>query len=39
MISADYPSIYLEKSDEEVIEFYQPKDFIVGHTVFILARK
>lgn len=34
-----FPSIYLEKSDAEVTEYYQPKDFIVGETVFVLGRR
>lgn len=38
-VPLDYPSIFLEKSEEEVTEFYQPKDLIVGNTVFIMARK
>lgn len=38
-VPLDYPSIFLEKSEEEVSEFYQPKDLIVGNTVFIMARK
>ncbi|XP_065163543.1 EF-hand domain-containing protein 1-like [Atheta coriaria] len=35
----DFPSIYLELSDNEVTEFYQPKDFRVGETIFILGRR
>uniref|UniRef100_A0A1B6KML1 DM10 domain-containing protein n=1 Tax=Graphocephala atropunctata TaxID=36148 RepID=A0A1B6KML1_9HEMI len=38
-VPLDYPSIFLERSAEEVTEYYQPKDFIVGNTVFIMARK
>jgi len=38
-VSSDYPSIYLERSDEEVSEYYQPRDFIVGNTLFIMARR
>lgn len=34
-----YPSIYLELSDAEVTEYYQPKDLIVGDTIFVLGRK
>lgn len=34
-----YASIYLELSDAEVTEYYQPKDFIVGQTMFILGRR
>lgn len=34
-----YPSIYLELSDAEVNEYYQPKDLIVGDTIYVLGRK
>ncbi|KAL1497117.1 hypothetical protein ABEB36_008127 [Hypothenemus hampei] len=37
-IPTTYPSIYLEKSDNEVTEYYQPKDFLVGNTIFVLGR-
>ncbi|XP_030765357.1 EF-hand domain-containing protein 1-like [Sitophilus oryzae] len=33
-----YPSIYLEKTENEVTEYYQPKDFLVGDTIFVLGR-
>ncbi|CAG9766041.1 unnamed protein product [Ceutorhynchus assimilis] len=33
-----YPAIYLEKSDHEVTEYYQPRDFLVGNTIFVLGR-
>ncbi|XP_076253920.1 EF-hand domain-containing protein 1-like [Rhynchophorus ferrugineus] len=33
-----YPAIYLEKSDAEVTEYYQPKDFLIGNTIFVLGR-
>ncbi|XP_057671863.1 EF-hand domain-containing protein 1-like [Diorhabda carinulata] len=33
-----YPAIYLELSDAEVTEYYQPKDFQVGETIFVLGR-
>ncbi|EFA04366.1 EF-hand domain-containing protein 1-like Protein [Tribolium castaneum] len=36
---AHFPSIYLETTDEEVTEFYQPKDLRVGETIFVLGRK
>ncbi|XP_017777691.1 PREDICTED: EF-hand domain-containing protein 1-like [Nicrophorus vespilloides] len=35
----NYPSIYLERSDAEVNEYYQPKDFRVGETIFVLGRR
>ncbi|CAG9840580.1 unnamed protein product [Diabrotica balteata] len=33
-----YPAIYLELSDAEITEYYQPKDFQVGETIFVLGR-
>ncbi|XP_028982561.1 EF-hand domain-containing protein 1-like [Diachasma alloeum] len=33
-----YPSIYLERSDEEVVEYYCPMDLKVGETIFIFGR-
>ncbi|ENN78711.1 hypothetical protein D910_03621 [Dendroctonus ponderosae] len=33
-----YAAIYLEKTDNEVTEYYQPKDFLVGNTIFVLGR-
>ncbi|KAL3282731.1 hypothetical protein HHI36_005902 [Cryptolaemus montrouzieri] len=38
-IPINYPALYLELSDAEVTEFYQPIDFKVGDTIFILGRK
>ncbi|XP_075234707.1 EF-hand domain-containing protein 1-like [Lycorma delicatula] len=38
-VPANYPAAYLEKSEHEVIEYYQPKDLIVGNTVFLMARR
>lgn len=34
-----YPSCYMEISDVEVNEYYQPKDLIVGETIFIFGRR
>ncbi|XP_050071896.1 EF-hand domain-containing protein 1-like [Anopheles maculipalpis] len=34
-----HPSIFLEKSDAEVSEYYSPKDLIVGTTIFVYGRK
>ncbi|XP_063979498.1 EF-hand domain-containing protein 1-like [Diachasmimorpha longicaudata] len=34
-----YPSIYLERTDEEVVEYYCPMDLKVGETIFIFGRK
>lgn len=33
-----FPAIFLELSDAEVTEYYQPKDFQVGQTIFVLGR-
>lgn len=35
----DYAGAYLERSDADVTEYYQPKDLVVGETVYILGRK
>nr|CAI5819354.1 unnamed protein product [Callosobruchus analis] len=35
---ATFPSIYLETTDAEVTEYYQPKDFIIGDTIFVFGR-
>jgi len=37
--SVTYPSMYRELTEEEVEEFYSPKDFLVGDTVFLYARR
>lgn len=29
----------MELSDAEVTEFYQPKDFIIGETIYVLGRQ
>jgi EF-hand domain-containing protein 1 len=34
-----YPSIALELTDAEVDEYYQPKDFKIGETIFVFGRK
>ncbi|XP_055611860.1 EF-hand domain-containing protein 1-like [Uranotaenia lowii] len=34
-----YPSIALELSEAEVSEYYSPKDFLVGGTIFVYGRK
>ncbi|XP_053694812.1 EF-hand domain-containing protein 1-like [Sabethes cyaneus] len=36
---ATYPSICLEQTDNEVFEYYSPKDLLVGGTVFVYGRK
>ncbi|KAK5646680.1 hypothetical protein RI129_005144 [Pyrocoelia pectoralis] len=38
-IPTTYPAVYMEKSDAEVTEYYQPKDFLVGETIYILGRR
>lgn len=35
----DYPSATHEVSDVDVTEYYQPKDFLVGETVYVFGRK
>lgn len=37
--TATYPSIYLEKTDAEVAEYYKPLDFIIGNTIFVFGRR
>ncbi|XP_058824044.1 EF-hand domain-containing protein 1-like [Topomyia yanbarensis] len=34
-----YPAICLELSDAEVSQYYSPKDFLVGETIFVYGRK
>lgn len=34
-----YPSCFMELSDAEVTEYYQPKDLLIGETIFILGRR
>ncbi|XP_032516120.2 EF-hand domain-containing protein 1-like [Danaus plexippus] len=34
-----FPSIALEITDEEVTEYYSPRDLIVGETIFVLGRR
>lgn len=36
---ANFPSIYLEAGNEEFQEYYQPKDFIIGNTIFVMGRR
>ncbi|KAJ9588707.1 hypothetical protein L9F63_017999 [Diploptera punctata] len=35
----NFPSLAMESSDEEVLYYYTPKDFLVGETIFILGRR
>ncbi|CAL7943521.1 unnamed protein product [Xylocopa violacea] len=39
ILSSSYPAIYLEYDDPEISEYYTPKDFLVGGTVFIFSRR
>lgn len=36
---ADFPGIVFNVSDAEVEEYYQPKDFMIGGTIFVFGRK
>lgn len=36
---ADFPAIAFNVSDAEVEEYYQPKDFMIGGTIFVFGRK
>ncbi|XP_063223863.1 EF-hand domain-containing protein 1-like isoform X2 [Bacillus rossius redtenbacheri] len=38
-LPANFPSLYLEISDQEITEFYSPKDFIIGNTIFVMGRR
>ncbi|XP_053978689.1 EF-hand domain-containing protein 1-like [Hylaeus volcanicus] len=38
-LPSSYPAIYLECSDSEVVEYYTPKDFVIGETIFIFSRR
>lgn len=35
----DFPAIIFNVSDKEVEEYYQPKDFLIGATIFVFGRK
>ncbi|XP_068629097.1 EF-hand domain-containing protein 1-like [Battus philenor] len=34
-----FPSIVMETTEEEVTEYYSPRDLIVGETIFVLGRR
>lgn len=36
---ADFPGVFLNVSDAEVDEYYLPKDFMIGNTIFVFGRK
>jgi len=38
-LPADFQGAYLERSDQEVTDYYRPHDFVVGNTVYILGRR
>jgi len=38
-IPGNFPACYLEKSDSELLETYQAKDFTIGKTVQLLGRR
>ncbi|KAL0281536.1 UNVERIFIED_CONTAM: hypothetical protein PYX00_002493 [Menopon gallinae] len=38
-VPTTFPSIYMEISDHEIVEYYQPKDFIIGQTIFVYGRR
>lgn len=35
----DFPAVVFKVSDAEVEEYYQPKDFMIGSTIFVFGRK
>lgn len=35
----DFPAVFLNVSDAEVDEYYGPKDFMIGGTIFVFGRK
>ena len=38
-LSASFPSCVLELSDHEIKDWFTPRDFVVGETLFILGRR
>ncbi|XP_033209842.1 EF-hand domain-containing protein 1-like [Belonocnema kinseyi] len=34
-----YPGIYMERGDPDVVEYYTPKDLMIGDTIFIFGRR
>lgn len=36
---ADFQAVFLNVSDAEVDEYYLPKDFMIGNTIFVFGRK
>lgn len=37
--TVNFPVCFLEISDNEITEYYQPKDLRIGNTIFIYGRK
>lgn len=35
----DFPSIFMEKGDKEISEYYSPKDLKIGETIYVYGRK
>ncbi|BES98536.1 EF-hand domain-containing protein [Nesidiocoris tenuis] len=35
----DFPSIYLEKTEDDLGEFYTPDDLVIGNTIFVFGRR
>ncbi|XP_003706810.1 EF-hand domain-containing protein 1 [Megachile rotundata] len=38
-LPSTYPAIYMECGDPEIVEYYTPKDLIIGETIFIFNRR
>lgn len=38
-LPSEFPSIFMEKTANEVTEFYSPKDLKIGETIFVYGRK
>ncbi|XP_026670246.1 EF-hand domain-containing protein 1-like, partial [Ceratina calcarata] len=38
-LPSSYPAAYMEYGDPEILEYYTPKDFIIGGTIFIFNRR
>ncbi|XP_014615823.1 PREDICTED: EF-hand domain-containing protein 1-like [Polistes canadensis] len=38
-LPSSYPGIYMEYGDHEIIEYYTPKDFKIGETIFIFGKQ
>ncbi|CAD1474825.1 unnamed protein product, partial [Heterotrigona itama] len=38
-LPSTYPAAYMEYGDPEIVEYYTPKDFLIGDTIFIFGRQ